>query len=200
VPLLELRDTASSPIAGSYILFVGDLKPHKNVPVLMHAYAHLPAGVRSSTRLVIVGDGPEKARLHARASELGIDAATAFLGHVPDRVLTGLYSGAAAVVLPSLAEGFGLPVLEAMSRGVPVVVSDVPALRETTADAGLRFDPRKPESLAAVLVDLLSDSSLRAEYGRRGRERAAAFSWERTAELTEAAYLQVLQSSREDRE
>jgi alpha-1,3-rhamnosyl/mannosyltransferase len=98
-------------------------------------------------------------------------------------------------VLPSLREGFGLPVLEAMARGVPVACSDIPALREVTADAALRFDPRDPYAIAAALNRILDDRELALELVRRGRERCARHPWERTARATVDSYRRAVEEA-----
>jgi glycosyltransferase involved in cell wall biosynthesis len=108
--------------------------------------------------------------------------------------LEGLYALATAVVFPSLYEGFGLPVLEAMGRGVPVATSDRSSLPEVAGDAALRFDPTDVAAIRAAIERLLGDPAERRRLSAAGRERAAAFTWERTAELTVAAYERALRS------
>jgi glycosyltransferase involved in cell wall biosynthesis len=105
---------------------------------------------------------------------------------------------AAIFVVPSLVEGFGLPALEAMALGTPLIVSDTPALREVTGDAALAFDPFSDAALASAIATLLDDDGLRAELAARGRRRARAFEWSRCAEQTLAVYDRVLQTT-EDR-
>jgi glycosyltransferase involved in cell wall biosynthesis len=106
--------------------------------------------------------------------------------------LEGLYAIASAFVFPSLAEGFGLPVLEAMARGVPVACSDRSSLPEVVGDAALLFDPEDPRAIAAALERLLADRAGADRLRAAGRARAATFTWERTAELTAAAYARAL--------
>src|SRR5205807_138876 len=125
-------------IASSYILYVGNFRPHKNLPRLLAAYAALPAALRAAHALVLAGGNRAgRALLEARARELGVADRVVFAGLVADRDLPGLYAGATVAVLPSLEEGFGLPALEAMACGTPVVVSNRGALPEPVAAAGL---------------------------------------------------------------
>jgi glycosyltransferase involved in cell wall biosynthesis len=118
------------------------------------------------------------------AAEQGLEALT-LLGHVPDGELPALYAGAAAFVLPSVYEGFGLPVLEAMAAGTPVVTTNVTALPETAGGAARLVDP-DPEAIRAALVDLLGDTAERTRLRELGLARAAAFTWERTAGAVDA--------------
>ena len=166
------------------LLTVSAKRPHKNLLRLLEAVALL------DERPVLVLPGyptPHEAELRERATELGLDAV--FPAWLPAADLEGLYAQAAAFVFPSLAEGFGLPVLEAMARGVPVACSDRSSLPEVAGDAAVLFDPEDPRAIAAAIERALADADrLRAA----GRARAAAFTWERTAELTAAAYARTL--------
>jgi glycosyltransferase involved in cell wall biosynthesis len=130
--------------------------------------------------------------LRRLASRLGVLERVRFCGSAYGAELVQLLHGAIALIFPSLVEGFGLPVLEAMALGTPVVVSDVPALREVAGDAALVFDPYRPESLAAALTSVLDDERLGSRMSAAGRARARQFAWARTAEQTLAAYERVL--------
>jgi glycosyltransferase involved in cell wall biosynthesis len=114
-------------------------------------------------------------------------------GYVPDADLAALYSGARAFVYPSLYEGFGLPVLEAMRCGTPVIASDSTSLPEVVGDAGLLVAPTDAAALSDALLRLATDDALAADLARRGRERSALFSWERTADETVRAYRAMLE-------
>ena len=133
---------------------------------------------------------PYEDDLRAEASRLGVDVV--FLGYVDDADLEGLYRAATAFALPSLNEGFGLPLLEAMARDLPVACANVSALPEVAGDAALQFDPRSPEAVADALGRLLSDGALRDDLVRRGRARLDAFSWRRTAEGTLESWSRAL--------
>jgi glycosyltransferase involved in cell wall biosynthesis len=171
-----------------YVLSVGLLEPKKNLGALLEAVARLRRGAAwGATELLVAGAagwGPDP-RAHAAA--LGLDGAVRFLGPVPEADLPALYGGARGFVLPSLWEGFGLPALEAMAAGTPVVASNRGALPEVTGGAALLVEPT-PEPLAEALGQLLEDAALRARLRAAGLARAAQFSWERTARETLAVY------------
>lgn len=187
-PSFVETDRTRASVDGDYILYVGDLKPHKNIGTLLRAYSRLPPKLRTLARLVIAGHGPQGLELRELARALGVAERVIFVGHAADRDLSALYAGAELLVLPSFVEGFGFPALEGMVRGVPVLVSDIPALRETTSGAAITFNPYDADALGAGLARLLEDRALRVELGERGRQRAEAFSWRMTARLTEDVY------------
>ena len=177
-----------------FLLFVGLLEPKKNMNGLLQAVACLRRSGRwpSDLRLVVVGDeGWAVGSLPERVSALGLEGIVRFLGYVPDQDLPLLYGAAEAFVFPSLYEGFGLPVLEAMACGTPVVASTRGSLPEVAGDAALLAEPDQPEALAEKIHRFISDPALRQEYRERGIERARAFSWRRTAEATLAIYRQA---------
>ena len=173
-------DGPSQPDGGvPYLLFVGNLFPHKNLPRLIEACAIVAA--RFPVRLVVVGGGraPVVAALRALAERCG--ARVDLRAFVPPADLPALMRGARALVLPSLAEGFGLPAVEAMACGTPIVVADVPALREIAGDAALLVDPLDVGALAEAITRVFSNDRLAKDLGARGLERAAHFSWDRCA-------------------
>lgn len=169
-------------IALPYILYVGNFKPHKNLPRLLRAYAALPASLRAAYALVLAG-GNRNGRpgLEELATSLGVADRVIFPGLIEDGDLPALYAGAATLVLPSLEEGFGLPALEAMGCGAPVVVSNRGALPEVVADAGLMVDADNEPEITGALARVLSDRRLRDDLRGRGLARALLFSSERTA-------------------
>jgi len=166
--------------APGFVLAVGTLEPRKNLPRLAAAYATLPAPLRARHPLVLAGElGWRTGASMAAIDALGADAIR--LGYVSDGALAELYRRAAVFCYPSLGEGFGLPVLEAMAAGAPVLTSSVSSLPEVGGDAAAYCDPREVTSIAGALRGLLEDGARREELARRGPERAALFSWERTA-------------------
>lgn len=179
-------------LPGPYLLSLGTLEPRKNFPAVVEAFARLPGEVRGEHLLAVAGaQGWLAPDLEARAREAGVADRVRFLGPVDDGDLPALYSGAAAFVYPSLAEGFGLPPLEAMACGAPVVASSLTSLPEVVGEAGLLVDPREPEALAGALAGLLGDPGRRSALSKAGQERAATFSWRRAARETLAVYRQA---------
>jgi glycosyltransferase involved in cell wall biosynthesis len=174
-----------------YVLTVSLKRPNKNLERLLDAVALIPPERRPL--LVLAGHATryqERLRVHAR--RLGIEADARFLDWVPAEELETLYRSATAFVFPSVYEGFGLPVLEAMTRGVPVACSNRGALAEVADDAALLFDPFEPRSIAAAIERLLSDPAERDRLRDAGRANAARFSWSETAVKTIACYERAL--------
>ena len=168
------------------VLTVSAKRPHKNLERLLEAIAL----VRAEPQPVLVAPGYGtvfEAELRERAGER-----VRFLGWVDDDELEGLYRAAKCFVFPSLAEGFGLPVLEAMVRGVPVACSRIGPLEEVAGDAARYFEPTDNEAMARAIESLLADADLRTRLAEAGRERAKLFSWSRTAEATIASYERAL--------
>jgi len=159
-----------------YVLFVGTIEPRKNVDLLLDAYAALPASTRAEYELVLAG--PEgwaspKTRARLQTPPAGIR----YLGYVGEADLAGLYAGATAFVYPSLYEGFGFPVAQAMAAGVPVVTSNLSSLPEITGGAALLTDPRSEGELREALNRILTSSSVRATLKQQARPIAARYSW-----------------------
>ena len=168
-------------VVSPYVLYVGNFNPHKNIPRLIRAFGLLPGPVRSRHALVLAGgygDGrPELARL---AASLGLTDRVVFTGRVDDADLPALYADASVYVTPSLEEGFGSTVLEAMACGAAVISSNRAALPEVVGDAGILFDPQDERELATVLARVLSDSALAADLRRRSIARAGLYTPART--------------------
>jgi glycosyltransferase involved in cell wall biosynthesis len=165
-----------------YILYVGNFRPHKNVPRLIRAYAALPEPLRATYCLVLAGgDRRHLPELLELARGLGVAARVLFPGLIDDRDLPALYSGCALFVLPSLEEGFGLPALEAMACGAPVAAANRAALPEVVGPAALLFDPEDEGAITKAMVEVLLRHDLREDLGRRGLARAREFSPDRTA-------------------
>lgn len=177
--------TAVYRLTGPYILFVGSSYPRKNLAAALRAFALL----RTDHLLVAAGVSPRHGmRLAAEIMPPGCEQRVRFPGLLPRAHLIEVYRAADAVLYPSFAEGFGLPVVEAMASGVPVVAAAIPSIREVAGDAALLVDPSSAESIAAGLDRALGDAELRRQMIAAGLARAAAFSWEATARLTVAAY------------
>jgi glycosyltransferase involved in cell wall biosynthesis len=186
----ELRDRLG--VGPSYLLHVGNHKPHKNVEGVLKAYQLLiHQGVREIPPLVLVGgfmpDGP----LAQRARSMGLGDRVRCLGHLERCELAALFRGAALFVYPTLYEGFGLPVLEAMACGAPVVAGDVAAIREVAGDGVVRVNPRDVVELANAIRYVLDKPDLQGDLRQRGRASAARYHWRRTAEATLAVYRAV---------
>ena len=162
-----------------YILFVGSLEPRKNLDLLLHAWNEIKNDFKE-TWLIIVGVGGNvfKAVNFSQVMER-----VHFLGYVEDEVLAGLYTNATLLVLPSEDEGFGLPALEAMASGTPVLVSDGGALPEIVGEAGMVFCLSNPDGLSNKLKEYLSNDRLLAELKEKGLAQAKQFSWQTTAEV-----------------
>lgn len=180
-------DVSSSTISRdtNLLLAVGNRMPHKNFDGLLRALALVPKQDRPT--LVITG-GQHPDPLSSLVAELDLDASVLLEGWLPRRQLEGLYSRATAVVVPTRFEGFGLPVLEAMAHGAPVLCSDLPVLREVAGDAAVYFDPENPASIAAAITDTIGNPALRDALAASGLDHAATYSWQRTADQTAAAF------------
>lgn len=168
-----------------YILFVGTLEPRKNLGCLLEAFALLVRDALVAEDLVIVGaEGWGKMNLASMTKSLNIEDRVSILGYVSDDRLDGLYRGARCLVMPSLYEGFGLPVLEAMRFGVPAIVSSAGALPEVAGRAGLIIDPVSKVSMANAIHSLMSDEILHEKLSKRAKRRSAEFSWQKAANET----------------
>lgn len=164
-----------------FVLYVGNVKPHKNLERLVRAFARLAAD-DDELQLIVVGSELHRyPSLNRLRHQLGLRRRVRFLGFLPRRDLRALYNLATVFAYPSLCEGFGLPPLEAMASGTPVVVSDVSSLPEVVGDAGRRVDPYDVGAIAQGLREVLDDRALGAELGKAGRRRASSFRWEDAA-------------------
>jgi glycosyltransferase involved in cell wall biosynthesis len=173
------------------VLSLSAKRPHKNLTALIGALARIP--VERRPLLVLPGyPTAHEAELRERVRALGLQNDVRFLGWVAREELEGLWQVAAAFLYPSLYEGFGLPVLEAMARGVPVACSNASSLPEVAGDAALMFDPDDVAAIAASIERLLGDPAEAERLRVRGLERASQFTWERTARLTLESYRRTL--------
>lgn len=171
---------------GPYVLFCGTIEPRKNLPRALAAFRSLD---RPGTELILAGQRGWKEDVEADLA--GLRGRARWLGPVPRDDLAAMYAQAAVVIYPSLREGFGLPVLEAMAQGAPVVTSAGTATEEVAGDAALLVDPLDVDAIAAAIDRLLDDRGLAAKLGEAAKERAAAFTWARTAELAAAVYMEA---------
>jgi glycosyltransferase involved in cell wall biosynthesis len=179
---------------GPFILYAGNIKPHKNLERLIEAFNSLRGdGQFEHVRLLIIGDEISKyATLRRAVHRHKLHKFVRFFGFVPDETLACLYRLASLFVFPSLYEGFGLPPLEAMASGTPVVTSNVSSLPEVVGDAALLIDPYEPEALADAMRSVLSDPALRESLRERGLARAREFSWDRSIRRVREIYDEVM--------
>jgi glycosyltransferase involved in cell wall biosynthesis len=181
-------------IDGDYILSVGSIQPRKNLARLIKAYASLrgEVAVKKLPKLVLAGKCAWLYDETLRAlDESGVKEAVVLTGYVAEPDLPALYSGALCFVYPSYFEGFGLPPLEAMKCGAPVIVGNRTSLPEVVGDAALMVDPFDVDAIGAAIKRLIEDSELRTELSIKGQDRANAFNWRETARRTLAVYKQV---------
>lgn len=190
---LPFRETVQTRerlgVEEDFLLFVGTLEPRKNLLTLLKALAQIIGQSPLRPQLVIAGGGGwlmDESFAFIRDAALG--DRLCLTGYLGDDELRALYSSCKAFIYPSVYEGFGLPPLEAMACGAPVIAGRIPALQETLGSAAHLFEPTDVEALAKSIVDLLRDESRRQRLGSAGRQRAAEFSWERTARHTLAVY------------
>ena len=180
-----------------YLLFVGNLEPRKNLPGLLRAFRIVRGRYEGKIHLALAGklawkSGPLRRELAAA----DLDGAVQVTGYVRPEDLAALYAGAEAFTFPSFWEGFGLPVLEAMACGTPVIAANVASIPEVAGDAAVLVDPRSPDSIARGILDVLEQPALRAELVRRGLARATQLSWDRTAAATMAVYRRAMRDGR----
>jgi glycosyltransferase involved in cell wall biosynthesis len=172
-------------VNGPYLLSVGALEPNKNLKAVVEAYQLAGGAARLGQPLVLVGGaGGAAAELDRLVARMGIRGDVVFTGYVPREHLPALYAGATCFVWASLYEGFGLPPLEAMACGVPVISSDRTAMPEVLGDAALLVDPTRPQAIADALAAVVSNTDARERLRQAGLRRAAGFSWQRTAAQT----------------
>lgn len=184
-PADRARVAAALGVAGPFILFAGALEPNKNVLRLVEAFAEVAA----RAVLVLAGSGGAlREAVLERVRARGLEARVRVAAYVPRADFPAILASARVLALPSLEEGFGLPVLEAFAAGTPVLTSNRAALAEIVEGAALVVDPEDPRAIAAGLARLLSDDSLARDLAARGRARAAAYTWEKTAAATLAIY------------
>jgi glycosyltransferase involved in cell wall biosynthesis len=170
-----------------YLLCVGNHKAHKNESRVLEAFA--AAKIDSTIRLIFTGNANEELMLQCR--HLGVENRVIFMGRIPEDHLPGLYKGALALVFPSLYEGFGLPVIEAMACGTPVLTSNTTSLPEVAGDAALLVDPTSINQIKTAIGQLCSDAGLRRSLSQKGLQRAKFFKWDEVANKVKAVLNQM---------
>jgi glycosyltransferase involved in cell wall biosynthesis len=192
-PVWRTLGRAPNVPGDGYVLFVGTLEPRKNVGALLEAYARLVERTRPVPRLVLAGAvTPEAEDWLARMRQAPLKDHVEHIGYVQQDARERLYAGARALVLPSLDEGFGLPVLEAMSAGVPVIASNRGSLPEVVGSGGTLIDPHDVDALASAVERLVTDPAWAASQGRAALDRAQAFTWRGTAIRLRQAYVDAV--------
>jgi glycosyltransferase involved in cell wall biosynthesis len=190
-PAEQARVRARWQLDGPYLLFLGTLEPRKDIPTLLRAYEEVRRK-HPDLMLVLVGRrGWLYEPIFAEIEALELREAVRHIEDAADADLPPLFDGATAFAFPSLYEGFGLPALEALARGVATVVADTSSLPEVVGDTALLHPPGDHDALAVALLRLIEDSALRADLSARGPQRAAGFTWERAARETLAVYREV---------
>ncbi len=178
---------------GRYFLAVGTLEPRKNLSLALNAYQRLPAKIQQAHPLVVIGmKGWHTKALEEQLAPLVRSGEVRQLGYLPRPELATLLAGASALVYPSFYEGFGLPPLEAMACGVPVICSDASSLPEVVGDAGILIEPRDEGDLVRAMTRIVEDDRARADLARRASERATGFTWARCVDRTMAVYRSVV--------
>jgi len=188
---LDLSVQTSGVVAdvqGKYLLYVGNCRSYKNVPVLVKGFAEYLRANPASDLLLVIAGNDRCAAIRELAEQSGILSRIKFIFNPDDSRLRNLYSGALAFIMPSKEEGFGIPVLEAMGMGIPVIVSDAEALLEVAGDGALVFPKNNYDRLAVLIEQISLDENMRADLRRRGIARSSVFSWERSANELKSCY------------
>lgn len=184
-------------LTAPFLLFVGTIEPRKNLPALLRAYHELLRTTEHRPRLVICGGiGWKNEEVFQLVDELELGEMVRFLGYVADEDLPALYSTAECFLYPSVYEGFGLPPLEAMACGAPVITSNASSLPEVVGEAGLMHSPEDYRALAGLIAGLLDDRQAREHYRQAALRRSAQFSWDRAARETQAIYDEVFEANK----
>lgn len=188
------KSKAISDRYGSYLLFVGALRPHKNIPRLIEAFELIRQNNKTGLKLLIIGDGkePYKSKITTMISQRRLEKEVFILSGVSNNDLISYYQNASLFVFPSLYEGFGLPPLEAMACGCPVVSSNTSSLPEVAGDAAILFDPYNTDEIADAVTKVLTDETLKDTLIRKGLARSKIFSWDSTAAAIASVYEEAM--------
>jgi glycosyltransferase involved in cell wall biosynthesis len=183
-------------INGDYILYVGRLEPRKNLPRLIRAFYNVKKGEGISHKLVIVGMKYfRQEEIYDTIKKLNLRGEVVFTGRVEDDELSDFYQGATLFVYPAIAEGFGIPPLEAMASGTPVITSNTSSLPEVVGDAGVLIDPYRTDDIAGAMYKVLSDKNIQKKMKKEGLKRARSFSWKVTARKTLDVFHEVYEET-----
>jgi glycosyltransferase involved in cell wall biosynthesis len=189
----QMEASSEYDFSKPYLLFVSTLEPRKNINNLIRAFNLLKRKYKIEHQLVLIGQkGWNYEPIFREIERSAWRSQIHHLDYLSDEMVAVFYSKADAFVYPSHYEGFGLPVLEAMTLGAPVITSNTSSLPEVAGDAALLIDPDDPTSLADAILKVIGDSQFRSELIQKGKERAKLFSWERTAQETLKAYKSLL--------
>jgi glycosyltransferase involved in cell wall biosynthesis len=174
------KDGPTRSVDDPYFVYVGNTKPHKNLPALLDAFSSIAKTTRARLLMVVKSDP----WLQHQLQERGLNERVDLVSGIDDETLATYYRGAVATILPSYFEGFGLPLVEAMACGCPVVGANVTSIPEVVGSAGILFSPENPSELAAIMMELLTDTHRCHQLSNQGITRAQDFSWDRVAEST----------------
>ncbi|WP_181039955.1 glycosyltransferase family 4 protein [Aureitalea marina] len=175
-----------------YLLTVGKISPRKNLDLVLNSFKDLTLKFPDHQLLTVGGDGWDFQQVKQRAGEYGIQKSVHFLGYVSDELLKHLYAHTEVFIYPSLFEGFGLTLLEAMACGAPVVTSNISSMPEIAGDAAILIDPKNQHDLTDKLIQLLSDSTMKCYFREKGISRASDFDWQHTATKTLEFYNNII--------
>ncbi|GGF27533.1 mannosyltransferase [Aliidongia dinghuensis] len=189
--IIEMRTALKIPRDRPYILSLCTLQPAKNLSTLLAAWQQLENRISDDVMLILAG-GSGKSDVYSKLDLNHVPRNTLLTGHVNDALLPALIAGARGFVFPSRYEGFGLPPLEAMASGTPVISSNATSLPEVVGDAGILLDPNKPHDFAAAILSLVEDDRLHSDLARKGLERAKMFPWSSAGEQTHRLLRAVL--------
>jgi alpha-1,3-rhamnosyl/mannosyltransferase len=183
-------------VHGRYLLAVGTLEPRKNLQVALRAYMLLPQQIRKEFPLVLVGmNGWHTSELEQQIAPLVRAGEVRQIGYLPREELASVIAGALTLIYPSIYEGFGLPPLEAMACGVPVIAAEVSSLPEVVSDTGLLINPHDDEAVAQAIQRLVTDHDFRRHLSQKALARSAEFTWDKCARQTVDVYRQALKGS-----
>jgi glycosyltransferase involved in cell wall biosynthesis len=180
-------------LTGDYLLSVASFEPRKNHAGILRGFAKALPDLDKDTKLALIGrENRYQYEIRALADELGIADRVAFTGYLEAKELAAMYQGASMLVFPSLDEGFGIPIIEAFAKGVPVLTSHLPATEEVAGNAARFVNPQRPDEIGQAIAEIYNDTELRASLVQLGKERVGQFSWEKNARETIRVYYRVL--------